>query len=452
MLQSLRNEEKDTYNSVIFSTIHYFQKEGVDTGDVYNWLDILARQKTSLSYSKDVSILEDYWVCSEFIFFFYEFIKIITNINNMFTMSYKSTSAYSLRFFAYTPERIIIEALKMIINKSGRMFKIGIKQKHGPAIEVSLERKKEFDYNKMHIYSKSINRVVNNIIPGVYIRTIQNFFNISQKPVLKFLTPADEFSCIFRISWKREALFPYLPIMAVLIITGIAALFFPMKNLNWIKYCLLSFILPAAPLLALIHHHVREMRKKRKLEKHLMQSNQDNLKRLEKLQVLSEELINKKVELENKVAARTKELQQANERLKEHDKIRSNFFDNISHELKTPLTLIASPLDSILKKQYGAALPYNKSLFTVMHNNCKRLIRLINMLLDYSKLEQGKMKLNRIPVDIISFTREQFRLFTHHVKEKNIKTCFNCTISKKIVLSIDTALFEMVIKTLSVLK
>ncbi|MCG8572748.1 MAG: ATP-binding protein [Spirochaetes bacterium] len=440
--------EKDVSNSVIITILQYIENQNINTADVYQWLDILASRQSTLIYSKDISALENYWICSEFIFYFYEFAKIITNINNMLTISYESVSAYSLRFFSYTPERVIIDALKMIINKSGKMFKIDITQRKSTELSVHIQRKKQFDYNKMHLYTKSINQVVNKIIPGVYLRTIKNFFNISSDPKVTFLTPTDGPDCSFSISWQKEHYTSSLSLLLLIMLPCIASLFIPMADFSWFKICIISFLVPYTAFIGLLYKYQKEMKTKKKLEKHLIQSNQENIKRLDQMEAVSEELIHEKVILEKKVIARVKELQEVNEKLQELDRIKTNFFDNISHELKTPLTLIASPLESIIKKQYGNSILYSNDIFQIMLNNCKRLIHLINMLLHYSKLEQGKMKLHKTLIDIISFVHSQFLLFEHQGLEKNIKTRFVCHIEHKVIASIDSTLFEMVIANL----
>lgn len=77
-----------------------------------------------------------------------------------------------------------------------------------------------------------------------------------------------------------------------------------------------------------------------------------------------------------------------NERLKELDNLKTQFFTNISHEFRTPLTLILSPIDD-LRKRY----PHEK-LFDSMKRNGQRLLVLINQLLDLSKLDAGQMQAN----------------------------------------------------------
>jgi signal transduction histidine kinase/DNA-binding response OmpR family regulator len=78
------------------------------------------------------------------------------------------------------------------------------------------------------------------------------------------------------------------------------------------------------------------------------------------------------------------------ERLREIDKIKSTFFANISHEFRTPLSLIVSPLDQMIQ---GTFKGDKEKYYKIMHRNGKRLLELVNQLLDLSKLESGKLKL-----------------------------------------------------------
>jgi signal transduction histidine kinase len=112
--------------------------------------------------------------------------------------------------------------------------------------------------------------------------------------------------------------------------------------------------------------------------------------------------------LENKVEERTKELNitnreltEKNEQLRELDKLKSNFFANISHEVRTPLMLIISPLEELLSGKYGKLTDEQIEFVESMQRNASRLLRLINNILDFSKIEAGKMTLNVEKVDIV---------------------------------------------------
>lgn len=103
---------------------------------------------------------------------------------------------------------------------------------------------------------------------------------------------------------------------------------------------------------------------------------------------------------EAQIALQLKETESA--QLKELDQLKSTFFANISHEFRTPLTLIISPLEQILK---GTFKGNKEKYFGIMHRNALRLQGLINQLLDLSKLETGKLKLQTQEGDIFKFLK-----------------------------------------------
>ena len=90
-----------------------------------------------------------------------------------------------------------------------------------------------------------------------------------------------------------------------------------------------------------------------------------------------------------------------NDKLKEVDRIKSAFFANISHEFRTPLTLILVPLEEEIKNRSGS----EKQTLLLMKRNASRLLELVNQLLDLSRLEAGKMELHLEKGDIHSLLK-----------------------------------------------
>tara|TARA_R110000868_G_scaffold320796_4_gene581762 strand:- start:10542 stop:13502 length:2961 start_codon:yes stop_codon:yes gene_type:complete len=90
------------------------------------------------------------------------------------------------------------------------------------------------------------------------------------------------------------------------------------------------------------------------------------------------------------------------EKEQEVDQMKSKFFANISHEFRTPLTLILGPIETMLFKTDDQKTKYN---LEVMKKNANKLLKLINQLLDLSKLEAGKLKLKLAEEDIIPIVR-----------------------------------------------
>ncbi|GAB3522342.1 hypothetical protein GCM10027442_47230 [Emticicia fontis] len=104
-----------------------------------------------------------------------------------------------------------------------------------------------------------------------------------------------------------------------------------------------------------------------------------------------------------------------NERLKELDTIKTTFFTNISHEFRTPLTLILSPLDGLVKK-YPA-----ETVFDPMKRNALRLLTLINQLLDLSKLDSGQMQVSIRQNDLAKFIQVLASSFSSLAESRGIQ-------------------------------
>lgn len=119
----------------------------------------------------------------------------------------------------------------------------------------------------------------------------------------------------------------------------------------------------------------------------------------------------------NKQAKLTQQLQfeqKEAERLAEIDTLKTRFFANISHEFRTPLTLILSPLKELIKE-----FP-QRDIFQLMQQNAERLLSLINQLLDLSKLEAGKMEVQVQKGDLPPFLKYVFASFESLGQDRNI--------------------------------
>jgi signal transduction histidine kinase len=104
--------------------------------------------------------------------------------------------------------------------------------------------------------------------------------------------------------------------------------------------------------------------------------------------------------LEQRIQERTKELSVANERLQEHDRRRTMFVSVASHELRTPMTAIRSFADNMLDGVAGAVSERQKTYLDRIGHNLNRLTRIINQLLDWSRLDLNKEILRLEPLCI----------------------------------------------------
>ncbi len=106
-----------------------------------------------------------------------------------------------------------------------------------------------------------------------------------------------------------------------------------------------------------------------------------------------------------KLERATDELKAANERLKELDRLKDDFISTVSHELRTPLTAIQS-IAEILRDYPDTQKEEQSNFLEIMINEIHRLSRLINQVLDFQKIESGKMQWNIRPIDMIKVVQD----------------------------------------------
>lgn len=108
------------------------------------------------------------------------------------------------------------------------------------------------------------------------------------------------------------------------------------------------------------------------------------------------------------------------EKNEEINQMKMNFFINISHEFKTPLTLILSPLQDVIEK---VSDKWQKSQLINIQNNANKLLRLVTQLMDYRRAELGVFELNVVRTNPVEKISEIFNLFDKLAKQRNIEFC-----------------------------
>ena len=100
-----------------------------------------------------------------------------------------------------------------------------------------------------------------------------------------------------------------------------------------------------------------------------------------------------------------------------YNKEKLKFFINIAHEIRSPITLILSPLHELSKKEYDKD---TTNLLHTIQRNTDRIKNLINQLLDFQKADKGQMKICYQETDLVSFIKKLLCVFEHQAKKKNI--------------------------------
>ncbi|MCI0693346.1 ATP-binding protein [candidate division KSB1 bacterium] len=132
------------------------------------------------------------------------------------------------------------------------------------------------------------------------------------------------------------------------------------------------------------------------------------------------------------------------QKLQEIDEMKSRFFANISHEFRTPLTLILGPVEQIRAGEFKGNV---QEAYGMILRNGRRLLRLINQLLDLAKLEAGRMSLQARPENIISFLKGLALSFASAAERKRITLTFS-SLEEKLIAYIDRDKLEKIVSNL----
>lgn len=162
--------------------------------------------------------------------------------------------------------------------------------------------------------------------------------------------------------------------------------------------------------------------------------------------------INRKIRLANrelreinkKEEEQRRKLISLNAEIEEVTASKLQFFTNISHEVRTPLTLILGPLDKLIGLLHDS--PYLPDL-ELVHKNAGRLLRVINQILDFRKVENKQEKLKIRETEIVSFTGEVKSYFNSMAKVRNIDHLFTAD-TKECRVWLDPDMIEKVIVNL----
>jgi signal transduction histidine kinase len=113
------------------------------------------------------------------------------------------------------------------------------------------------------------------------------------------------------------------------------------------------------------------------------------------------------------------------EALAEIDATKTAFFSNVSHEFRTPLTLMLGPLEEALADAPSLG-PLQRERLETVHRNSLRLLRLVNSILDFSRVESGRMRASYVPTDLAAYTADLASLFRSATQAAGLDLAVEC--------------------------
>ncbi|HEX4003976.1 MAG TPA: ATP-binding protein [Candidatus Acidoferrales bacterium] len=135
------------------------------------------------------------------------------------------------------------------------------------------------------------------------------------------------------------------------------------------------------------------------------------------------------------------------EALAEIDRAKTAFFSNVSHEFRTPLTLMLGPVEELLARSHTDLSPAARNQLELVNRNGARLLRLVNNLLDFSRIEAGRMQAIYLPTDLAAFTVDLASVFRSAMDKAGLQFELDCPKLSEPVL-VDRGMWEKIVLNL----
>ncbi|HZU32939.1 MAG TPA: ATP-binding protein [Candidatus Angelobacter sp.] len=135
------------------------------------------------------------------------------------------------------------------------------------------------------------------------------------------------------------------------------------------------------------------------------------------------------------------------QKLVEIDHAKTLFFSNVSHEFRTPLTLMLGPLEEMIARPGDGLSPENREQLSVVHRNSLRLLKLVNTLLDFSRIEAGRVQVVYQPTDLARLTTELVSVFRSAVEKAGLELKVDCP-TLSLPVYVDRDMWEKIVLNL----
>ncbi|UCC95172.1 MAG: HAMP domain-containing histidine kinase [Candidatus Omnitrophota bacterium] len=158
---------------------------------------------------------------------------------------------------------------------------------------------------------------------------------------------------------------------------------------------------------------------------------------------LFEELYRAKDDLEKKVKERTNELVKSLREIETISKLKSDFISSVSHELRTPLTSVKGFSSLLVEEKFGKLPPQAKDRLETIDKNVNKLVDMVNILLDISRIESGKIEVKISPSDITKLIKSVVDFLSPQIQSRQLKLALD--VPGSLAVYMDKDLIERVL-------
>jgi len=128
--------------------------------------------------------------------------------------------------------------------------------------------------------------------------------------------------------------------------------------------------------------------------------------------------------------------------IKKINTLKNDFIANMSHEIRTPLTLIIGPLETILSKEYGEVFKYDDVKIKTMYYSSLRLLKLINNILDFSKIDAGKLRVEKKKINISKLLQFYIDSVKSSIENRGLVIKYIDNVGVKFIVNTDINILE----------
>ncbi len=308
-----------------------------------------------------------------------------------------------------------VMAIKRILSSVVSSHDVSITIKGG-RLKFVMMRKTDYPYEVMCGYEKSCLDSANRVLVASFLYgTLAESRRDEAKKFIKGISFAERrISFCVRIE-PSPSPSPYLIGLAASVALTLG-IFIALPNNPWMRFGALSLLIALCCNAFLFLSRSQLSKKLLEFEKSLELKAVEEERILTETRDVSRHLLREKLALEDRVAERTEALRAANVELEAMNEARMAFFANVSHELKTPVTLVSSPLHALREGEYGDSIPRDHPVFALMARNLDRLSVMTGKMLDIARLELGGwnhrslIALDRTLYNWLSVWNEAYRL------------------------------------------
>ncbi|WP_171022324.1 response regulator [Thalassotalea litorea] len=150
-----------------------------------------------------------------------------------------------------------------------------------------------------------------------------------------------------------------------------------------------------------------------------------------------------KLELESMVNSRTEELLETTRKLEDANRIKNQFLANVTHEIRTPLSVVIGNTEALLNNEVQAQEQYR--CYQHLHSNSLYLLEIVNDILDLSKIEANQIQLSPKPIELGTLFGELNAMFEEQARNKGLVFQVNLNLPEKKIINIDAMRFNQIL-------